>query len=259
MLIYKSNFIIHYIELKYRTLYFFLGIIIVFFLFFLYKVELFYIIAKSFLLLENGFIYTGLLDPLIIYLKLTILSSIIFTLPLLIYLYGFYFFRAFYNYQTIYWFFFFFSFYISGFLIYSVLSNILLPIFFKFLLEYQRPEALSIFSLKLAATINQYFILYTTILSIYFLIVLGPIFFLFLSIFNLIDKNLLLQFSFRKYLYIIVYSFFIIIMPPDIFIQVVLLPLILIILEIYIYLVVYFFVLYSLLSSNSKKLEWPSG
>ena len=88
----KLNIIINFLELKYRIIYFVFSFIGTFSTCFYFKVELFYLISNFFLRYENGFIYTGLLDPLLIYIKLTFFSSLIFGVPLIIYFYGFYFF-----------------------------------------------------------------------------------------------------------------------------------------------------------------------
>ena len=247
MVVYKTNFFIHYTELKYRLFYFGIATINTLFVSFLYKVELFYYIAQHFLLLETGFIYTSLLDPLWVYIKLIFYSLVIFLFPLFIYLFGFFFFRSLYNYQTIFWITFFLVIYLVSYFIFIFGSNFLLTIFFKFLLEYQRVDVSSVFSLTLAATINQYFNFYLMISLIYLFLVIFPILFLFLAIFGLINETNLLNFSFRKYLYLLVYSFFLIIAPPDFLIQLILFPLITIVLEIYIFIIVYFLNLYLLL------------
>ena len=241
----KLNIVINFLEFKYRFIYLLISVFNTFLVCFYYKVELFYLIAKSFLLIEKGFIYTNLLDPIIIYIKLSFLACLLIGLPVYLYIFGFFFFKSMYNFYIFFWFFFFLSIYFLICLIYYLLFNLLLNVILQFLLEFQRIDSFSVFSLTLEATINQYFYLFVNILIIYIIIILLPVIFLVLSILNVFSEDFILSFKFRKYLYLILFSIFLIIMPPDFMLQLILFPIIFLILEIYIYLIVFFFILYS--------------
>ena len=97
MFTHQSNFFIHFNELKVRTFYFLISFISTFFISYLYRIEIFYSISKLFLQHERGFIYTGVLDPFFVYIQLSLFISFVFTFIFSIYIYGFYFFKSFYN------------------------------------------------------------------------------------------------------------------------------------------------------------------
>ena len=80
-----------------------------------------------------------------------------------------------------------------------------------------------------------------------------PIIIFFLIIFNIIADKFFNNFLFRKYLYLGVFLIFLIIAPPDLFIQIFIVPLIFLILELYIYIITLFYLLYKTFR------RWPSG
>lgn len=104
MVVKKTNFSINLKEFKYRSTYFFSSLLLTFFLFFYFRVELFFLISNSFLIYEEGFIYTNLLDPILIYLKLSLLFSFLSIIPYFIYIFSFFFFKSFYNFFTFFYF-----------------------------------------------------------------------------------------------------------------------------------------------------------
>lgn len=91
MVKFKSNFLINFIELKLRACYYIYSLIFSFLICFNYKTALFYIISDYFLKYESGFIYTSLLDPILIYIKLSGLVSFFISLPIFSYIFGFFF------------------------------------------------------------------------------------------------------------------------------------------------------------------------
>lgn len=97
MSLYLPNIYIHYIELKFRTIYFFISFIFVFSILFYFKIELFFYISEFFLLKKNEFIYNNLLDPFIIYIKLSFFYSILLIIPIGFYFYFFFIAKALYN------------------------------------------------------------------------------------------------------------------------------------------------------------------
>ena len=240
----RTNLWINFQELKYRLIYLILSFIFTVLICFIYRVELFFLISNFFLKYEDGFIYTSLLDPLFIYIKVSILSSLFWVFPIFIYFLGFFFFRAFYNYQLVYIIFYLFFTYFISFLFFVFVSKLFLPILFEFLINFQLSAVNDIFQLKLQATITQYYKFYFRYIYIYLLLILIPNIFLVLVILGLVSRNTFLKFTFRKYLYLIVFILFLIVAPPDFVLQLFILPFIVLFLELYIYLITFFFTLY---------------
>ena len=240
----KTNFYINFIELKLRTIYVFYSLIFTFIICFNYKIELFFLISSSFLKFEEGFIYTSLLDPIIIYLKLSFLFTIIITLPFLGYIYGFFFLKAFSNFYLRYFIFYFILIYFTSFFLLISLSKLILPFIFEFLISFQRTEFFGGFNLILQATITQYYTLFFSYLYIFILIIAVPNLYLIFIFLGFINKDNFLSYNFRKYLYLLMTFFFLIFAPPDFLIQLVIFPIIILILEIYIYIITYLYSLY---------------
>ena len=242
----KSNFSINLIELKFRSIYVIYSLLITFVVCFYFKIELFFFISNYFLDYENGFIYTGLLDPLIIYLKLSFLFAIILSFPVLIYIYTFFFLRSLYSYYLSYFFIFFNIIYFISFFLFLFVSMLILPILLKFLISFQQLDIYSLFGLSLQATITQYYSLFTSYLFIYILLVLIPTVYLGLIFFGILNKRSFINHKFRKYIYLIVILLFLAFAPPDFLLQLVIFPFILLVLEIYIYIITFLYTLYFL-------------
>lgn len=244
MNLHKTNLWINFIELKYRLFYFLYSFLLTLLVCFTYRIEIFFLISNFFLEYENGFIYTSLLDPLIIYIKLSLLVTTILVFPVFIYLFGFFFFRSFYSYKLIYSIFYLFSLYFFSFVLFILTSNVILPILFEFLINFQLLNTFDLFELKLQATITQYYNFYFAYIFIYLFIILIPNTFLFLVFVGFLKKDFFLKYIFRKYLYLIVFFLFLIVSPPDFFLQIIILPFLILFLELYIYLITFFFSLY---------------
>ncbi len=242
----ETNFSIHIQELKYRSIYYLISFVLTFCICFFFKVELFFLISKIFLNYEQGFIYTSLLDPLIIYLKLSFFFSCVFTTPYLIYLFVFFFLRSLFNFYTIYSFFYIFVLYVLTVLLFLLLLLLIFPVIIIFLLKFQRANSLETLELILQATMNQYYIFFFSYLKIYLLLVSIPNFFFGLVLLNIISKEIFFSYAFRKYLYLLVFICFLIFAPPDVFLQILIFPLVIIILEIFIYFISYLLILYYL-------------
>lgn len=211
----KTNFFINLIELKYRTIYVGLTLLLTFVVCFCYKVELFFLISNFFLKFEEGFIYTSLLDPILIYIKLAVLFSLIFSIPAVIYIYGFFFIKAFYSFYLYFFIFYLALMYILSFVLFILLSNLVLPILLDFLIGFQQLGELSSYTLTLQATITQYYSFFFTYLYLFIILILIPNFYLSLIFIRVISKKNFLLNKFRKYLYIIVTLIFLLFAPPD--------------------------------------------
>lgn len=245
MLLTKSNFFINFIELKYRTFYFLYSLFVTFIVCFFFKIELFFIISNFFLHYKQGFIYTNLLDPIVIYIKLTILFALLLSYPFFIYIYGFFFLKSFYNFYLYYYFFYFSFVYLIGFYLFFIISKFFLPFLFAFLISFQRVDEFELLELTLQATITQYYQFFFSYLYIYFILVLIPNIFLILTLLNVFSYKHFLQSKFRKYLYLIIGFFFLLVAPPDFFVQLLILPLVILFLEFFIYLISFLYILYS--------------
>ena len=237
----KTNFVINLIELKYRTIYAGLTLLLTFLVCFYYKVELFFLISNFFLEFEEGFIYTSLLDPIVIYLKLAFLFSLIFSVPIIIYIYGFFFIKSFYSFYLYFFIFYVFIIYISSFSLFIFLSSLILPILLDFLISFQEVNS---YSLVLQATITQYYSFFFSYLYLFILLILVPNLYLLLIFFGFVSSENFFSNKFRKYLYLIVILIFLLFAPPDFLIQITILPLLFIILEVYIYIITFLYTLY---------------
>ena len=240
----KTNFVINLIEFKYRTIYASVTFLLTFLVCFYYKVELFFLISNFFLRLEDGFIYTSLLDPILIYLKLAFLFTVILSIPVIIYIYGFFFIKSFYSFYLRFFIFYTLSIYIISFLSFISLSNLVLPVLLDFLVSFQELSGFNSYSLTLQATITQYYTFFFSFLYLFILLILIPNLYLSLLFIGVISKDNFLTNKFRKYLYIIVALIFLLFAPPDFWIQILILPLIFIVLEVYIYVITFLYVLY---------------
>lgn len=242
----KTNFSIHLTEFKYRAFYYLFSFIFTFIICFLFRVQLFFLISHIFLYYKSGFIYTSLLDPLIVYIKLSFFFSFLFTLPFLIYLFIFFFLRSFCNFYTLYYFFYIFCLFFLTILLFVFLLIFIFPFIITFLLDFQRLNTSEVFELVLQATMNQYYNFFFSYVKIYFFLVLIPNVFFFLILINILSKEIYLTFKFRKYMYLLVFICFLIFAPPDFFLQILIFPLLVIILEVFIYFISYLLFLYYL-------------
>lgn len=237
------NFQINFLELKYRILYSLFSFTITFFIYFEYKIELFFFISKNLLFLQPYFIYTSLFDPLITYFKLSFFYSILTVFPLLVYFFLFFFLKSFFTSYIYRINLIIYIFYFITIFFYYIFFNLFLNYFFNFLILYQRYSSYSIFELRLEATISQYYSLYINMLGVYFTSILIPVIFLILALIGFIKREFFLGFKYRKYVYLILIILLLILSPPDLSVQLIILPVLLLIIEIYLYLITFYFLL----------------
>lgn len=243
-MIVKTNININYIELKLRIFYSIYSLLTIFIICFSYRVEIFYLISSFFLTFKEGFIYTGLLDPIIVYIKLSVLFSFFIFFPFFIYLIGTFFFKSFFNFYLTYFIIYFLSLYIVGAFVFIFISKLLFPIILEFLISFQRVNVENLLEINLQATITQYYRFFSLYILFYIFLLLIPNFFLVLVLSNIIPLQYFLKQNYRKYLYLLTIIFFLIIAPPDFFIQLVLLPFIIFFLELFIFFITFFCALY---------------
>jgi sec-independent protein translocase protein TatC len=245
-LIKKLNFLINLLEIKYRIFYYFISFFLTFIICFYFKVELFFLISNIFLFYESGFIYTNLIEPFIIYIKLCFFFSLLFTFPNFIYFILYFFFKSFSTYYTIFYFIYILFMYILTVFLFIIFFIIIFPIFLNFIFTYQRTNSFEALELVLQATMLEYynFFFYCTIF--YLFLILIPNLMLILLFLNIFKKELLCNRYFRIYLYLYVIFTFLIFAPPDFFLQLIFLVPIIFLMEIYIYFIYFFLILYNI-------------
>ncbi len=251
----KLNIIINFLELKYRIIYFVFSFIGTFSTCFYFKVELFYLISNFFLRYENGFIYTSLFDPLIVYIKLSFLFTLIFIYPIFGYFIIFFFLRSLTQFYLSFYIFYWFLLYFLAFTLFIVFSSLFLPFLLEFLLNFQRLNILEILEISLQATINQYYNFFFSYIYIYSFLILVPNIFLFLIFLNVFPKKLFFEYKFRKYLYFIIFISFLVVAPPDFFVQLLIFPIIVLLLEVFIYLITFLYILYYSFNTEERRIR----
>ena len=242
----KLNFLINLLELKYRISYYLISFFFTFFTCFYFKVELFFLISSMFLFYETGFIYTSLLEPFIIYIKLSLLFSLLFSFPYYIYSILYFFYKSFSNYYTLFYFIYSIYMYLVSVLLFIFFFILVFPLFLKFIFTYQRVNSFETLELILQATMTQYYNFFFYYILYYCCLILIPNLFLIFIFLNILKKELLFTRKFRIYLYVFVMLTFLIFAPPDFIIQLIFLVPVLFLIEIYIYFIYFFISLYYL-------------
>lgn len=239
-----SNIKINILELRTRIFYIFISFFITFIVLFNYKIELFFFITKNFLNRKNQFIYTNLLDPIYIYVKLTFIFSIFFSMPIVLYIIITFIFKGLYNFHVKIIIIIFNCFYINNLFILYLCYNKFFPLLLNFLIELEKKNINTI-QLILLPTGIEYLQLFINFLLFFHIL------FIILNIFFFISKLLSLEIlNYKKYIYLITFITFLIIAPPDFFIQISLIPIIIIIIELSIYLNLFFFNIYKKINNT---------
>lgn len=236
----KINFLIHLLEFKYRLLYILVHISFFIIIFVEYKVELFFYISEFFLTLQKQFIYTNILDPIYIYIKLIVTNILLFSLPFILYVFNFYLSKHIHNiYIKIYNIFLLVLFF-SNFLFYYIFLNLVVKFIFLFLLSFQRNQENILLQFQLEATIQQYFSFFLFLILLNIILFFIPLILFFIINLSSSANSFLKKFSFRKYIYFLLLLCFIFFAPPDFIVQLSIFPLLLFIVEFYIYLLFFF-------------------
>lgn len=248
----KSNFLINWIELKFRIIYIFFSWFINFCLCFYYKIELFYFISKFLINLNKKFIYIHLLDPIIIFLKLSILISFLLTLPIIIYNILFFISKSLHQFYVFFFVIFFFTLFNLMIFFFTYCYIIILPIIIIFLTSFEQVSEVDILQLSLNPTINHYFAFFFSFLSFFLLLFIILSFFFLLSLIYINDSIFINNFFFRKYLYGVISILFIFFAPPDITIQIIIFPVLIIFLELIIYFFNFWYHVFWLYNKSTK-------
>lgn len=245
----KSNLEIHFVELKIRMFYFFINFLLFFAISFLYKEELLFLFSYLFLQYETGFIYTNLLDPLIIYVKISFFVSLFLSFPFLIYFFSFFFFRSFNNFYVYFFYLYLTSLYMFFLCFFVCEFFLLFPLIFEFLLSFQKFD---LFNLILTITLTEYLSFFINLFCVYLILCLLPSLLFLFFLLGWVQINIFFNFKLRLFLYFFLLFFFIIFAPPDFILQALIAPWLIIMLEFFIYFNLFFIILLQNYSNRSK-------
>jgi Sec-independent protein secretion pathway component TatC len=242
----KINFIINLLEVKYRFFYYFNSFSLTFIICFYFKIELFFLISNIFLFYETGFIYTNLVEPFLIYIKLSFFFSLLFTFPNFLYYILYFFYKSFFTYYTFFYFIYTLFMYILTISLFIIIFIIIFPLFLNFIFTYQRTNSFEALELVLQATMQEYYNFFFYCVFFYLFLIFLPNLSLILVFLNIFKREILFNRYFRIYLYSFVIFNFLIFAPPDFFLQLIFLIPIIFLIEIYIYFIYFFLILYNL-------------
>ena len=80
-------------------------------------------------------------------------------------------------------------------------------------------------------------------LGVYFISVLIPVMFMVFALAGIVSRNFFLTFRYRKYVYLSLIIIFLLLSPPDLTVQLIIFPVLLVIIEVYLYLVTFYYLL----------------
>jgi sec-independent protein translocase protein TatC len=199
----------HLIELQWRFIYLILGNILYFCVFYLYSIELSYLLIKPLLslLISENFIYTNLIDVFLIELKLAFWFSIFLNFWLFCYhtilfikpgIYKFEFIRL----IKIFLLFLFF-------VIFSLILfyNIFIPLFWSFFLAKESFFG-NIIQLNFEIRLTEYFKLIFVFILYFFLFIQIPFFILLFIYFFYFNYQIYRQYRYLLYIYIYIYIYY---------------------------------------------------
>jgi len=220
----------HFIELKFRIIYIFISFLLTFIICFNYWKVIFWYFTLLFLASHKFFIYTKIYEALFISIKFSLFISLIINLIFIIYNSFFYLIKGFYNIYIYLLCIYIFFFYLLLIIIFFISYDYLIPYILNFLLNFQQLD-INLFSiLTFEARLSDFFNLICNVIYIFYLNLF--IFFSFISF-------LILKYNFkflRPLTYLLLIFIILIFSPPDLFIQIILFFIFLIIVEIIIFL-----------------------
>lgn len=209
----------HWIDLQIKLSYIIFSYILTFLICYLFRINIFFYISKYFLLLDKKFIFTNLTTAFWVYFQLCCVISLIFIIPLLIYFIFFFILKSFYNYQIKIFSFLFFLFYLILILILNFFYIYIFPLLLNFFLNFENFQGP--LTIQLEARLDQYLNFFIYFFLFIFFVLTIPILFLIIKYFFINHKSTK---NIRKYVYSILIVCFILISPPDIMLQLIMLP-----------------------------------
>lgn len=235
----KKLFFKNAYELKIRLLYILLSLILTIICCYIYSDAIIYVLVNPILIKMNSqrFIFTSLKEIFFLYLKISLILSLIFTLPIILIQLLFFFSNGLYKYE------------LKKIIFISILSSFLfifgyllgykliIPNIWNFFLEFEKQNAF--FPLHFEAKLENYlFFILNMLFGIVFCFQI-PIILLVLNLFNIFKRNEQILIN-RKiiYLFIIIIGTFI--SSPDILNQFFIFSIFILMYEIYIYIHIFF-------------------
>lgn len=231
----------HLEELKYRILYIFLGFISYFILFYFYAAELLFIIVRPLetIIVLNKLIYTNLTDVFLIYFKLACCFSLLLTLSYIFYHILCFLSPGLYEYEV--W-----NLIRGGIYIYLLLISMLLgfyyifiPLVWSFFID-TKLAFFEIITLSFEVRITEYFNLIFKFLFVFLFTIQIPIYILFYIYSNFLDYTAYKLY--RSLFFSIICIYVLILGPPDIIVQLMIISFIICIIEVLI-LIHYFYII----------------
>lgn len=228
----------HLEELRLRLIYYGVCFILTFIATYYYSEQLFYLIAKPLLIIlektdNNYLIYTNIKDAFFTYLNMSVMATIVYTLPFLVYQVWIFIKPGLFKYEIIL---------LNRLIIFSlllycislvVIYTIVLPTICDFFLGFQLAESSDLFHLHSQTTIDTYYKFVTTIYSMLIISFQFPIFMLVLFNLKMLNMNILTKG--RRIIYFIFLIIGCLISPPEILSQLLIIGPIIILYEITLY------------------------
>lgn len=234
----KKLFFKNAYELKIRLLYILLSLILTLICCYIYSDAIIYILVNPILIKMNSqrFIFTSLKEIFLLYLKISFILSLLFTLPILLIQLLFFLSNGLYQYELnkiILISLISFIFFLLGFLLGY---KIIIPNIWNFFLEFEKQN--NFFPLHFEAKLENYlFFILNMLFGIIFCFQI-PIFLFVLTSLNIFkNKNIIMN---RKFVYMFIIIIGTFISSPDIFNQFFIFFIFIFIYEIYIYISIYF-------------------
>lgn len=206
----------HLLEIKYRCLYIMYSIILTSIISYQYKEEIFYILSKP---LGKSFIYTDVIEAFTTYIKMSLMTGIYFSYPILLYHFWSFIIPGLYLFEKkIYRIIILISIFL--FLIASTTGYyILFPIAYAFFLDFQRIGPDKVYNIELQAKIHEYLLFNTKLLISLGLCFQLPIIIFF--IWNINPRISLWLTKQRRFIYVLSFILAAILSPPDILSQII--------------------------------------
>lgn len=221
---------IHLKELQIKLFYLLFSWINIFFICFLYKIKLFFYVAKPLILFNKQFIFTDLSSGFWVYFKLSFLISLIFLMPLVIYFVSLFLLKGLFNNQIRILFILLNLILISLVIVIFILFFFFLPQLVNFFIGFETISSPLI--IQLQARIDKYFNFVFFLLWMTLILLLSPFIFIFYQFFNNAKKLK----PHRGIIYSSFLFFFILLAPPDPLSQLTLLIIYFFLIEIYLFL-----------------------
>lgn len=239
-------FIYYLKEIKYRIFYCIISFFLNFLIWFLFSKELLFVIVKPLLIINKGqnfsyFIFTNMSDVLTVYIKIAFILGFIITLPLILINFWFFLVQGLYNYEKN------FLLILMGFSLLFLTSIFLflyiyfIPFIWSFFINFELTADNSLFGVYYEAKINDYVSFMFYIFGIFSSFLLIPIIMICFIYFKFLSIGFFT--NYRKFFIIFIFILGGFISPPDIFSQIIISGIVLLVYEVIIfcYLLLYYY------------------